>query len=185
MCDQQSIRSACAYVQSDQSLASRLSILRLLNLNAPIATKVICFSRLLKCLRGLYGKQYGPRSDDSYRSSLFWVHTVCFCTQFVSNARQLFAADDSSRRHFQMHFFLGALRVKLLIEHHLEFVSLKGGCRGSSESTHVKMPHCWKSHALAHISWFFQPVIQQQDDDDEDYTPLRLPGTGKPVLSSH
>ena len=25
------------------------------------------------------------------------------------------------------------------------------------------------------ISWFFQPVIQQ-DDDDEDYTPLRLPG---------
>ena len=24
-----------------------------------------------------------------------------------------------------------------------EFLSLKGGCRGSSESTHVKMPHCW------------------------------------------
>ena len=41
--------------------------------------------------------------------------------------------------------------VKLLTEHHLEFLSLKGGCRGSSESTHVKKPHCWKSHALAHI----------------------------------
>ena len=41
--------------------------------------------------------------------------------------------------------------VKLLTEHHLEFLSLKGGCRGSSESTLVKMPHCWKSHALAHI----------------------------------
>ena len=27
--------------------------------------------------------------------------------------------------------------VKLLTEHHLEFLSLKGGCRGSSESTHV------------------------------------------------
>ena len=39
--------------------------------------------------------------------------------------------------------------VKLLTEHHLEFLSLKGGCSGSSESTHVKMPHCWKSHALA------------------------------------
>ena len=37
---------------------------------------------------------------------------------------------------------------KLLIEHHLEFLSLKGGLRGSSESTHLKMPHCWKSHAL-------------------------------------
>ena len=36
--------------------------------------------------------------------------------------------------------------VKLLTEHHLEFLSLKGGCRGSSESTLVKMPHCWKSH---------------------------------------
>ena len=41
--------------------------------------------------------------------------------------------------------------VKLLTEHHLEFLSLKGGCRGSSESAHVKMPHCWKSHAAAHF----------------------------------
>ena len=41
--------------------------------------------------------------------------------------------------------------VKLLTEQHLEFLSLKGGCRGSSESTHVKIPHCWKSHALAHF----------------------------------
>ena len=43
--------------------------------------------------------------------------------------------------------------VKLLTEHHLEFLSLKGGCRGSSESTHVKMPNCWKSHAAAHMSY--------------------------------
>ena len=39
--------------------------------------------------------------------------------------------------------------IKLLTEQHLEFLSLKGGCIGSSESIHVKMPHCWKSHALA------------------------------------
>ena len=32
--------------------------------------------------------------------------------------------------------------VKLLTEHHLAFLRLKGGCRGSSESTYVKMPHC-------------------------------------------
>ena len=37
--------------------------------------------------------------------------------------------------------------VKLLTE----FLSLKGGCTGLSESTLVKMPHCWKSHALAQI----------------------------------
>ena len=35
--------------------------------------------------------------------------------------------------------------VKLLTEHHLEFLSLTGGCTGSSESTLVKMPNCWKS----------------------------------------
>ena len=41
--------------------------------------------------------------------------------------------------------------AKLLTEHHLEFLSLKGGCRGSSESTLVKMSNYWKSHAAAHI----------------------------------
>ena len=42
--------------------------------------------------------------------------------------------------------------VKLLTEHNLEFLSLKEGCTGSSESTLVKMPHYWKSHVTAHIS---------------------------------
>ena len=68
MCDQQSLRSACAYAQSDQSLCSSLEY---------------------------------------------------------------------------------SMNVKLLTEHHLEFLSLKGGCRGSSESTLVKMSNCWKSHAAA------------------------------------
>ena len=40
--------------------------------------------------------------------------------------------------------------VKLLTEHHLEFLSLKGGCRGSSESTLVNMSNCLKSHVEAH-----------------------------------
>ena len=31
-----------------------------LNLNAPIATKVVCFSRLLKCLRSLYANSVDP-----------------------------------------------------------------------------------------------------------------------------
>ena len=70
MCDQQSLRSACAYAQSDQSL---------------------CLS---------------------------------------------------------LEYFM---TVKLLTEHHFEFLSLKGGVAGSSESTLLKMPHCWKSHVEAHI----------------------------------
>ena len=40
-----------------------------LTLNEQITTKVVCFSRLLKCLRSLYGKR-----------CLFWVHAVCFYT---------------------------------------------------------------------------------------------------------
>ena len=61
MCDQQSVRSACAYAQSDQSL--------------------------------------------------------CLSLEY-------------------------SMGVKLLTEHHLECLSLKGGCTGSSESTLVKIPHC-------------------------------------------
>ena len=40
---------------------------------------------------------------------------------------------------------------KLLTEHHLKFLSFRGGCTGSSESTLVKIPHCWKSHVAAQI----------------------------------
>ena len=42
--------------------------------------------------------------------------------------------------------------VKLLTEHHLEFLSSKGGCRCSSEPTLVNLSNCWKSHAAAHMS---------------------------------
>ena len=45
--------------------------------------------------------------------------------------------------------------VKLLTEHHLAFLSLKGGCTGSSESTLAKMSNCWKSRAGAHIRLYF------------------------------
>ena len=55
--------------------------------------------------------------------------------------------------------------VKLLTEHHLEFLSLKGGCRGVSESTLVKMSNCWKSHATAHIS-----VANRVDPDQAAFT---------------
>ena len=41
------------------------------------------------------------------------------------------------------------MSVKLLTEHHLEFLRLKGG---SSECTLVKMSNCWKSHAEAQFN---------------------------------
>ena len=45
--------------------------------------------------------------------------------------------------------------VKLLTDYHLEFLSFQGSCTCSPESIHVKMPHCWKSHAAAHILTYF------------------------------
>ena len=46
------------------------------------------------------------------------------------------------------------MSVKLLTLLHLEFLSLKRGSTGSSQSTLVKMPHCWKSHVAANMVLF-------------------------------
>ena len=43
------------------------------------------------------------------------------------------------------------MTLRSLTEHHLAFIGLKGDCTGSSESTLIKMPHCWKSHVAVHI----------------------------------
>ena len=43
------------------------------------------------------------------------------------------------------------MSVKLLIELNLVFLGLTGGYTGSSESTLVKMAHCWKSHVTVQI----------------------------------
>ena len=74
-----------------------------LTLNAPITTQVVCFFRLLKCLSSLCGKQCGPRSD--------CIGAVCSGTTLhvsILNSSVMlgnfFAADDFSRRYFQMHF---------------------------------------------------------------------------------
>ena len=44
------------------------------------------------------------------------------------------------------------MTVKLLTEQLLDFLCLKGGFTGSFESTLVKMPHCWISHVMAHLT---------------------------------
>ena len=63
-------------------------------------------------------------------------------------------SDQPAHMHRLARAFAGSLNilsVKLLTEHHLEFLSLKGGCTGSSESTLVKIPHCCKLSVAAHI----------------------------------
>ena len=51
--------------------------------------------------------------------------------------------------------------VKLLNEHNLEFLSLKEGCTGSSESTFVHMPHCWKSHVTVQLLYMYYFSVQR------------------------
>ena len=53
------------------------------------------------------------------------------------------------------------MTVKHLTEHHLEFLSLEGGCTGSSESTLVKIPHCWKSHVAAQLLLFQESPFEE------------------------
>ena len=43
------------------------------------------------------------------------------------------------------------MNSRLLTEHQLQFLSLKGGCTCSSESILVKVSHCWKAHVVAHM----------------------------------
>ena len=60
------------------------------------------------------------------------------------------ASDQPAHTHSLISTFVSRLHismnVELLTEHHLEFLSFKGGCTGWSESFHVKMPHCWTPH---------------------------------------
>ena len=57
-----------------------------------------------------------------------------------------------------------SMSVKLLTEHNLEFLSLKGGCTVLSKSTLVKMSHCWKSHVTAQISVIWSYLIHLSMD---------------------
>ena len=54
------------------------------------------------------------------------------------------------------------MSVKQLTERHLEFLRLKGGCTGLSESTLVKMPHCWKSHVTTQMFRSVQAIYASQ-----------------------
>ena len=58
------------------------------------------------------------------------------------------------------------MTVKLLTEHHLEFLSLKGSWTGSSESTLVKMRHCWKSHVVAHFITYIHDFFMRTAKND-------------------
>ena len=76
-----------------------------LTLNAPITTKVVCFSRLLKCLRSIYGKQCVPRSDCSYCSESTLFASILNLSVMLGNyLQQTTSADDTLRCIFSWRF---------------------------------------------------------------------------------
>ena len=77
----------------------------------PIAAKIVCFSRLLKCLRSLNSKQCGPKSDCSYRSSPGSMLSASILNSSVMSGNYL-QQTTSADNIFRCIFFLGALRVK-------------------------------------------------------------------------
>ena len=58
--------------------------------------------------------------------------------------------------------------VKLLNEHNLEFLSLTRSFTGSSESTVVKMPHCWKSRVTTQMIYLPQYNQSTESTDGND-----------------
>ena len=72
-----------------------------------MATKGVCFSRLLKCLRSLYGKQCGPRSGTVCSGSTLFASILNLSVMLGNYLQQTTSADT-----FSDAFFLGALRVR-------------------------------------------------------------------------
>ena len=112
----------------------RLALFHIIPLKAPIATKVVCLSCLLKCLRSLYGKQCGPDQTAP-------IGAVCSgSTLFASIPNSsVMLGNDFSRRNFQMYFFLGALRVKCMYRARESLYSERAVIAGWLQSTRAKL----------------------------------------------
>ena len=59
------------------------------------------------------------------------------------------------------------MSVKLLTEHHKEFLSVKGFFTGLSESSPVKMPHCWKSHVVAQMYMYYTVCVLFENEEEK------------------
>ena len=73
---------------------------------------VVCFSRLLKCLRSLYGKQCGPRSDCSYSGSTLLASILNLSVMLDNYLQRTTSAEDI----FRCISFLGTMNSETLDE---------------------------------------------------------------------
>ena len=87
--------------------------------------------------------------DWKYKCAMTWAFQQCsMCDQQSLRSACAYVLSDQSLC-LSLEY---SMTPRLLTEQHLEFLSLTGGCTGTSESTLVKMPHCWKSHVAAEMS---------------------------------
>ena len=83
------------------------------------------------------------------------------------------------------------MTIKLPNAYNFEFLSLNGGCRGSSETTHVKITYCWKSHVKSKVLLFQVLAVYKNNTIDtmgirtigatsDNTDASKLTGTGYP-----
>ena len=106
-------------------------------------------------------QQFEPRHEISN-------NVVRMCDQQKLRSACAYAQSDQSLCKSLEYY----ITVQLLTEHHLEFLSLKGGSTGSSESTLVKMSHCWKSHVAAQFVCNTVELYIRQSGSLHLYEPL-------------
>ena len=87
-----------------------------LTLNAPITTKVVCFSCLLKCLRSLYGKQCGPRSGAVCSGSMLFDSILNSSVMLGNYLQQKTSADDIFLSVLRVNFPFASLRILILLK---------------------------------------------------------------------
>ena len=85
---------------------------------------------------------WGEGSELHMSRNMRFFQQCCMCGQQRYRPACAYAQSDQSLC-WSLEY---SMTLTLLREHHLEFLSSKGGCTGSSECTFVKMPHCWTSH---------------------------------------
>ena len=91
----------------------------------------------------------------------------------------------------QMHSLIRDLLIleyAMAEQHNFQFVSLKGDCTGSTESTLVKIPHCWKFHVITQptLSIRIELISQSVRLASNSGTPsgwMRLMFCNNPILS--
>ena len=98
----------------------------------------------------VWGSTTVPKLYHEYIWAATWDFQQCgMCDQQRLRPVCAYAQSDQSLC-LSLEYYMN---IKLLNQHNLEFLSLKEGYTytGSSESIHVKMPHCWKSHVAAQL----------------------------------